>query len=99
MTLFASQKSSRWISILYYFSCLILFISLLNLIGSYGSGQWDTSTILSSDALYIPRFYRDVLAHGSVADWNLPPNPYFFPDMLLFIPLDLLSHLTQSNVY
>lgn len=40
---------------------------------------------LNSDLLYIAAVYRDL--GGNLARWNLPPAPYFFPDMALTFPL------------
>lgn len=46
---------------------------------------------LNSDLLYIAAFLRDLRTPQiGVARWNLPPAPYFFPDMALLLPITLL---------
>lgn len=46
---------------------------------------------LNSDLFYIAAFLRDLRTPQiGVARWNLPPAPYFFPDMALLLPITLL---------
>lgn len=47
--------------------------------------------LFNADALYLPSLERDVSAGGAVSRWFLTPAPYFFPDMLLFWPVGLLT--------
>jgi len=43
--------------------------------------------LVHSDALYLPVLFDDVLTRGgSLSDWYLTPAPYFFPDMLVYLP-------------
>jgi hypothetical protein len=41
----------------------------------------------NSDLFFIRSLYEDAFVNGrGLAGWNLPPAPYFFPDMLLLFP-------------
>lgn len=93
------HNSAGWIDAGYWLGWLALVCSLLYLVGSYGSYALDYRIIHSSDAMFIPVFFRDLLARGTMAGWDLPTNPYFFPDMLLFIPLDLIATQLFGNIY
>jgi hypothetical protein len=45
-----------------------------------------------ADFQYIPVLFNDVLRQGgTLADWALPPSPYFFPDFLLYALVQLPS--------
>jgi hypothetical protein len=46
----------------------------------------------NADLLYLPTLFLDIRHWGgSFLEWRLTPAPYFFPDMLLFFPLGLLT--------
>lgn len=37
------------------------------------------------DCLYLPSLYTDIFIDGNLLKgWRLTPNPYFFPDMILY---------------
>jgi hypothetical protein len=44
----------------------------------------------SSDVLYLPALYRDLLSGARLSDWGWPPAPYILPDMLLFFALNTI---------
>src|SRR3954471_21858303 len=66
------------------FTCVITVAFFSHL---YFNGvEWDL--FLSSDALYLPSLYQDILIDkNSVADWHLNPAPNFFPDMAAYFIL------------
>ena len=54
------------------------------------------SHLLNSDTLFLPTLLSDLLANGgSLSDWSLPPAPYFFPDLFVF----LISYLLGMGPY
>ena len=85
-----------WLTVSYWLAWVTLAAALLNLVTTYGRGLLNYQTLHNSDAAFISVFYRDVLARGSIAGWDLPTNPYFFPDMAIFIPLDFIAN--NSNL-
>lgn len=83
----------------YWLSWGAVLLSLLYLVSSYGNGQNNYRIVHNSDASFLWVFYRDSLARGTVQGWELPTNPYLFPDMLLFIPIDfLVDNINLSSV-
>lgn len=46
----------------------------------------------NADALYIPLLYRDLFSPYSLLGWSLQPAPSFFPDMLIYFTLHLLTN-------
>lgn len=87
-----------WDNASYAFAWLAFLGSLLYVIASYSLGRMHYTFIRNADALFVPVFYRDVLARGSFRGWDLPVNPYFFPDMLLFIPIDLIANNINLSI-
>ena len=60
---------------------LLLGAGLLRLISDAAA------THLNSDLLFIAHQYEDAFVNGrGIAGWNLPPAPYFFPDIALLFP-------------
>ena len=54
------------------------------------------SHLLNSDTLFLPTLLSDILVNGgSLSDWSLPPAPYFFPDLFVF----LISYLLGMGPY
>lgn len=52
--------------------------------------------VFSSDALYLPTLFTDVLERGGrLADWRLTPAPYVFPDM----PMYAVAHMFGENAF
>ncbi len=90
MNLQVERNSTFWVTASYWLAWLALVASLLYTLASYGNGRLNREYITDSDAAYIPAFIQDVITHGTMSGWNLPPNPYFFPDMALFAPLALI---------
>lgn len=65
---------------------LLLLLGWLRLLHRAVSVHWN------SDLFFIRSLYEDVFVNGrGLAGWNLPPAPYFFPDMLLLYPSFALS--------
>lgn len=64
---------------------------LLAVLAMTGGRGPSPAALLNSDALYLPALVQDVSAGGALSRWFLTPAPYFFPDMLLFWPVGLLS--------
>lgn len=51
-------------------------------------GDYDMDKFFSSDCLYLPSVYKDLLIDGSgLKGWKFNPAPNFFPDMLLYFIL------------
>lgn len=86
------------ISLGYWLAWLALAVSLFQPAANYGRAMLNYRTLHNSDAAFILLFYRDLLARGRVDGWDLPTNPYFFPDMLLMVPIDLLTNNTNLTV-
>lgn len=43
--------------------------------------------VYNSDSLYLPALYADMIHGNNLAQWNLPPSSYLFPDMVLYFIL------------
>lgn len=84
----------------YWLAWGALWLSIFYLITSYGDGLLNYRIVHNSDASFMWVFYRDVLARGTTQGWDLPTNPYIFPDMLLFIPIDfVVNNVNLSSVF
>lgn len=72
-------------------------ISFFLLVVCFGSLQkGDISMFFSSDSLYLPSVYQDIVVDGnSINGWTFNPAPNFFPDMLLFF---VLMTITQNFI-
>jgi len=60
------------------------------------------NSFFSSDALYLPSLYRDIVQDGYTFNgWTLNPAPNFFPDMLLFFILNAIfgDFITATFVF
>jgi hypothetical protein len=55
------------------------------------SVQQSAINIINSDVLYIYSYPLDLLSWIPIRHWHLTPSPYFFPDMLLSLPVVLLT--------
>lgn len=76
----------------YYIAAwVILVVSLLSVYISISTDTISRYEFYNSDALYIPSFYRDVVSGQSLSEWSLQPAPSFFPDMLLYFPLNAVT--------
>jgi len=65
---------------------LLLLLGWLRLLHRAIAVHWN------SDLFFIRSLYEDAFVNGrGLAGWNLPPAPYFFPDMLLLFPSFALS--------
>ncbi len=74
----------------HWLAWLALVAAFCYLAARYGPGHARDDVLFNSDALFIPLFWGDTVARGTVAGWDLPTSPFFFPDMALFIPLLVL---------
>ena len=64
--------------------------------------DWGLNHFFSSDALYLPALYRDIVQDGySLNGWTLNSAPNFFPDMLLYFILNAIfgNFITASFCY
>ncbi len=60
---------------------------LLLMIGTYDLIRSAVSVHANSDLYFIASVYRDLFENGrGLEGWNLPPAPYFFPDVVLLFP-------------
>ena len=67
-----------------------LLVALMTLLFWYAF-QENLRGFFSSDALYLPSLYRDLFEDGyTLNGWTLNQASNFFPDMLLFFPLNAL---------
>jgi len=67
-------------------------IALGALILVFRAGHPIQGHLVHSDALYLPVLFDDLLKRGgSLSDWLLTPAPYFFPDMLVYLPAWLVG--------
>lgn len=54
----------------------------------------------SADSLYLPLFLKDLVSGLGIRHWYLPPSPYFFPDLLLYLFLyPVVPFLYLPSVY
>lgn len=73
-------------------SC-IAFVLLLNLIFLYHSIGDRVWIFYNTDSLYLPYLYQDlIMRNGKLSEWIFSPTPYFFPDMLIYFVLAVISH-------
>lgn len=76
-------------------SALALLLALLGVAGMtmlYLQLAVDTEFFFSSDALYLPALYDNVVEQGGrLKQWYLTPAPYFFPDWPLYFGLRWLA--------
>lgn len=67
-------------------------IALGALVLVFRAGHPIQGHLVHSDALYLPVLFDDLLKRGgSLSDWFLTPAPYFFPDMLVYLPAWLVG--------
>ncbi|MDI1354380.1 MAG: hypothetical protein PSX36_05660 [bacterium] len=76
-------------------------LSIVLLVVAVFSHLWPKEAYLtmffSSDALYLPSLYKDLISDGSsIKTWHLNPSPNFFPDMIFYF---LLMALTNSFIW
>ncbi len=78
---------------------LVAWLALLGgfgaVYGSVATGQIDRSLLYNSDAFYLPTLLKDLHTSPTLRGWDLPPSPYFFPDLLLYFIIDQLT----NNLY
>ncbi|TGK78276.1 hypothetical protein EHQ24_17095 [Leptospira noumeaensis] len=54
----------------------------------------------SADQLYLPLFLKDLVSGLGIRHWYLPPSPYFFPDLLIYLILfPVVPFLYLPSVY
>ena len=64
----------------------LITICFVNILAQYLGGGAIQSYLLNSDTLFWPTLLSDTVANGgSLSDWSLPPAPYFFPDLGIFL--------------
>ena len=65
---------------------MIIAVSLVNILAQYLAEGAIQKYAVNSDTLFWPTLLSDILAKGgSLSDWSLPPAPYFFPDLAIFL--------------
>lgn len=52
-----------------------------------------------TDILVLPAMYQDILDGFPFSGWSFTPSPYFFPDLILYFPVRLLSGSFQASMY
>lgn len=77
-------------SITYVLMWIALLVAFVLVCLSVAVGRINPQQLINSDTLFFPVLFEDLEDGGRFAAWNLPPNPYFFPDALLFLVADLL---------
>ncbi|MCX7544471.1 hypothetical protein [Marinicella gelatinilytica] len=76
-------------------SLLLLTVAYLGVI-YFSHDLQRFSMLFNADSLYLPALLNNLLnENGAYSDWYLPPAPYFFPDL----PLYLLAFVLSKNVY
>ena len=88
-----------------YLSFTIVFLILCINLGLYYTHQLPMSTLaddrmldtlFNADALFYPALYKDLIhGEGIYSAWYLTPAPYWFPDMILYFML----HMITGNFY
>lgn len=80
-----------------YFLFFLLVLGLANVVVYYAGRHDIILTLFSSDALYLPTLFSNLLSkNGNIADWFLTPAPYFFPDYPIFLFAYLLTYLVAG---
>ncbi len=77
----------------FYFpvSVVLYIAALVSIYLRLANGGISKNFFYHADALYLPALYKDiVLLEKNFFCWNLPPSPYFFPDMALYFLLNAL---------
>lgn len=83
----------------YIIPLTLLVLSLAALVTAYMAGHSAVEYLFNSDELYLPTVFSDVLAKGGhMADWFLPPAPYFFPDYPMYFLVYLLGPMPYSQI-
>ena len=68
------------------FAIAICALCLANIVVQFLGGGAIQGHLLNSDTLFLPSFIEDLVAKGGrLSEWSLPPAPYFFPDLGLFL--------------
>ena len=52
-----------------------------------------------TDILILPAMYQDIIDGFPFSGWSFTPSPYFFPDLILYFPVRLLSGSFQASMY
>src|SRR5688500_5478675 len=91
------RNNDRIVTISYWLVGLALLASLLYIIAIYGPDRKHYIALHNADAMFIPVFFQDVMMRGSWTGWDLPTNPYFFPDMALFFLI--LALVNEVHLY
>ncbi|TGK83623.1 hypothetical protein EHQ31_02605 [Leptospira montravelensis] len=87
---------SRSPSILSYF----LFFSISTFVNFLLCETIYFEPLHSADSLYLPLFLKDLVSGLGIRHWYLPPSPYFFPDLLLYLFLyPVVPFLYLPSVY
>jgi hypothetical protein len=74
---------------------LLALLGMAGMILIYLQHAIDTEFFFSSDALYLPALYDNVIEQGGrLNQWYLTPAPYFFPDWPLYFGLRWLAGTT-----
>jgi hypothetical protein len=77
----------------------LLVLSSANIAAQYMAGHPVRHALLTSDLLYLPTLFSDVISKGgTIKDWFLSPAPYFFPDYLFFVPSYFIGRGSYSQV-
>jgi hypothetical protein len=88
-----APNASKWLNTA---ALLVFALGLANVCARYLGGGSMRSHIVNSDTLFLPTLLSDLFANGgSLSDWSLPPAPYFFPDLFVF----LISYLLGMGPY
>jgi hypothetical protein len=83
---------SQWV-----IPCGIYFLLALAMFSKLYLADYTMDMFFSSDALYLPSLYRDVIVEGhGFEGWHLNPAPNYFPDMVVYF---LLMTLTGSFLW
>ena len=86
-----ARKVYLWIFVTGVFSVVITIVSYL-------FGTVDRNSVFTSDTMYLPMLFDDLVRHGdSFFSWYLTPAPGFFPDMLLFFVSRIFVNNTLLN--
>lgn len=75
---------------------VLLLLSLTTVYQAVATNNIAKWALYNPDALYLPALTGDILSGDyPLLGWKTPPAPYFFPDLMLYLPL----HFLMGNLH
>ena len=63
------------------------------------NGLMDSALFFNSDSLFLPSIFKNIFSEGKhFSDWLLPPQPFLFPDALLYALAYILNKHVATQI-